>query len=594
MKRIQLFLLFLLILADAGFAQRNPEITAKELKTDVYFLASDSLKGRKPGTKEGDVAAAYIRDQFKASGLKLICENGFQYFEIVQDVSAGDHNSLRFEGFQGTLNKDFMPVAYSSDGNVSGNVVFAGYGFDIDQDSLKWKDYEGTEVKGKWVMILRGDPELDNNDSKFIPFTEIRGKILVAKDHGAAGVLVVTPVAVDKDDKLIGLHSENNDVTSGIPVINIKRDVADRILASSGFKVDSLEKILNKTRKPKTMILPLTVTASSEVIQKKARTENVVGMLEGNDPILKNEYIVIGGHYDHLGFGGPGSGSRMPDTVAIHNGADDNASGTAMVIELAGKLASVKDKLKRSIIFISFSGEEMGLLGSKYFTDHCPVDMKKIKAMFNYDMVGRYDKEKKSISISGTGTSLEGDSIIKLYEKKLPFEVTHSPDGYGPSDHASFYASSIPVFYFTTGSHTDYHTPFDDADKLDYATEKVIGDFSYNIIMNVDNLPKALTFHESGKKQGYGRSGRRMKVTLGIMPDFAGTEKKGLRVDGVTKDGPADKGGMLKGDIIISINGMTVGNIYEYMSRLGKLKQGQTISVEVLRKGKVEVLIIPL
>jgi hypothetical protein len=594
MKALITFIFISVLLANTAIGQRNPEITAKELKTDIYFLASDSLKGRKPGTKEADIAANYIRKQFIASGLKLICDSGFQYFEIVTDVTAGPHNALSFNDFHGTMNKDFMPVAYSSNGTIISNIIFAGYGFDIDQDSLKWKDYEGLDVKGKWVMLFRGDPELDNNESKFIPYTEIRGKVLVAKDHGAAGVLVVTPVAVDKDDKLIGLHSENNDVTSGIPVINIKREVGNMLLKSSGFTLDSLEKILNKTRKPHSIVLPVVVSASAEIIQKKAKTENVIGMIEGSDPVLKNEYIVIGGHYDHLGFGGPGSGSRMPDTVAIHNGADDNASGAAMVIELAGKLAPEKDRLKRSIIFISFSGEEMGLLGSKYFTDHSPVDMKKIKAMFNFDMVGRFDKEKNSISISGTGTSLEADSIIRIYEKGLPFTVTHSPDGYGPSDHASFYASNIPVFFFTTGSHMDYHTPFDRADKIDYEKEKEIGDFSYNLIMNVDNMPKALTFHESGKKEGYARGGRRMKVTLGIMPDFAGTEKKGLRVDGVTKDGPAYRGGMLKGDIIVSINGLSVGNIYEYMSRLGKLNHGQTINVEVLRNGKKEILIIML
>jgi aminopeptidase YwaD len=594
MKNSFSFLLLSLIFAPNVFSQRNPDITAKDLKADVYFLASDSLKGRKPGTKEADAAAGYIHDQFAAAGLKMMCENGYQYFEIVTDVTLGDGNALSFEGFQGTLKKDFMPVAYSSSGMVSNMVVFAGYGFDIDQDSLKWKDYEGMDVKGKWVMILRGDPELDKSDSKFIPYTEIRGKVLVAKDHGAAGVLVVTPVAVDKDDKLIGLHSENNDVTSGIPVINIRRDIGNMLLRSSGLTLDSLEKILNRTRKPGSLQLPVVVTATSALVLKKARTENVVAMIEGRDPVLKDEYIVVGAHYDHLGFGGQGSGSRMPDTVAVHNGADDNASGTAMVIELAGKTASRKDQLKRSIIFVSFTGEEMGLLGSKYFTDHCPVDMKKVKAMFNFDMVGRFDKEKNSISLSGTGTSLEGDSIIRIYEKKVGFTVTHSPDGYGPSDHASFYASNVPVFYFTTGAHTDYHTPFDDADKLDYKKEKEIGDLGYDLIMNIDNMPLALTFHESGKKEGYGRSGRRLKVTLGIMPDFAGTEKKGLRVDGVTKDGPADKGGMLKGDIIISINGMTVGNIYDYMSRLGKLKQGQTISVEVIRNGKNEVLIIQL
>jgi hypothetical protein len=222
------------------------------------------------------------------------------------------------------------------------------------------------------------------------------------------------------------------------------------------------------------------------------------------------------------------------------------------------------------------------------------VELKKIKAMFNFDMVGRFDKEKNAISISGTGTSAEADSILKPLEEKLTFAVTHAPDGYGPSDHAAFYSSNIPVFYFNTGVHTDYHTPFDDTEKLDFDAEKLIGDFAGNVILAVDNLPKALTFKESGKKESSGRSGRRLKVTLGIMPDFAGTEKKGLRIDGVTKDGPADKGGMKKGDIITALNGMPVGNIYEYMSRLQKLKLGITVNVEVIRNGKNEVLIIQL
>ena len=309
---------------------------------------------------------------------------------------------------------------------------------------------------------------------------------------------------------------------------------------------------------------------------------------------MKNEYIVIGGHYDHLGFGGPGSGSRMPDTVAIHNGADDNASGASMVMELAGKLNSVRSHLGRSIVFICFSAEEMGLIGSKYFVDHPLIDLKKVRTMFNFDMVGRFDKEKNSIEVGGTGTSAETDSILKIHEKDLPFKVVHSPDGYGPSDHASFYSSNIPVFFFFTGSHMDYHTPFDDADKLDYDTEKKIGDFAFNVIIDVDKMSHPLAFREAGKKESYGRSGRRFKVTLGIMPDFAGTEKKGLRVDGVTKDGPAFKGGMQKGDIITDVNGMKVENIYDYMARLGKLKQGQIISVTVIRENKNVILIIPL
>ncbi|MCX6287434.1 MAG: M20/M25/M40 family metallo-hydrolase [Bacteroidetes bacterium] len=588
----------LVYLAIAGFtlplfAQKSG-ITAKDLKDYVYFLASDSLKGRKPGTAEMNVAAKYILEHFKTAGLKPLAENGFQYFDIVIDVTLGSENKLSLDSYDAAFRKDFIPLAFSSSGEVKANVVFAGYGFDLDLDSLKWSDYSGIDVKGKWVMIFRADPELDKTDSKFIPFSDARSKVLTAKDKGAAGVLLVTPRGLDKDDKLMAVVVENNEVTSGIPVVNIRHEVADRILAAKGMSADSLEHLITARQKPNSFETGMLFSGKVDVVQKHAKTANVIALLEGSDNVLRDEYLVVGGHYDHLGFGGPGSGSRVPDTNAIHNGADDNASGTAMVMELAKALGPQKSKLKRSILFIAFSGEEMGLLGSKYFVNNPPVDLKKIKAMFNFDMVGRFDKEKNSISISGTGTSAEGDSILKVFEKGLPFMVTHSPDGYGPSDHASFYSSNIPVFFFTTGVHMDYHTPADDADKLDYKAEKKIGDFSAALIADVDNLNKDLTFKESGKKENTGRSGRRLKVTLGIMPDFAGSEKKGLRVDGVTKDGPAYKGGMLKGDIIISVHGMKVENIYDYMARLNKLKAGMTVNVEVLRNGKVEILIIQL
>jgi hypothetical protein len=377
-------------------------------------------------------------------------------------------------------------------------------------------------------------------------------------------------------------------------VINIKRSVADLILNSSGYTVDSLEKAILSAKAPKSFAIPGIVRGTVDVTQKKEKTANVVALLEGSDPLLKSEYLVVGAHYDHLGFGGPNSGSRMPDTNAVHNGADDNASGTAMILELAESFTDQIEPAGRSIIFVAFSAEEMGLIGSKYFVNNPPVDIRSIKAMFNFDMVGRFDKEKNSISVSGTGTSAEADSILRIHAQGLPFTVVHSPDGYGPSDHAAFYASGIPVFYFNTGVHTDYHTPFDDWDKLDYPSQKLVGDFALRVIRDVDTMKQPLTFKESGKRDQAGRGGRRLKVTLGIMPDFAGTEKKGLRIDGVTKEGPADKGGMKKGDIITAMNGMQVGNIYDYMARLSKLKHGQTVSVEIIREGKTEILLIQL
>jgi aminopeptidase YwaD len=583
----------LIVCYSYGFAQKG-EITARHLHDDVEFLASDSLKGRKPGTPEINLAAEYILRHFKANGLKPLAESGFQYFEIVTDVTLGSKNKLAFHGFEGTLKKDFIPLAFSSSGEVTAEVIFAGYGFDIDSDSLKWNDYKDLDVKGKWVLIFRADPDLDNSDSKFIPFSDVRSKLLTAKDKGVSGVLLVSSKGLDKEDKLMPLVVENNEVTSGIPVLNIKREVADRILEKSGFTADSLESAIVGKKTTMSMPCGVMLTGSVDLVLKNETTANVVALLESKDPVFKDEYLVVGAHYDHLGMGGPGSNSRMPDTIAVHNGADDNASGTAMIMELSGKLAAEKKALKRSIIFVAFSAEEIGLIGSKYFVNHPPVDIKKIKAMFNFDMVGRFDKEKNSISISGTGTSVEADTILRMQETGLPFRVVHSPDGYGPSDHAAFYASNIPVFYFNTGVHTDYHTPFDDTEKLDFNTEKTVGDFASKVILAIDDMDKPLTFKESGKKEGSGRTGRRLKVTLGIMPDFAGTEKKGLRVDGVTKDAPADRGGMKKGDIIVGINGMTVGNIYEYMSRLSKLKHGMTISVEVIRNGKNEVLLIQL
>jgi aminopeptidase YwaD len=587
-------IIVLILAAFSGFAQKKSKISAKDLKEYVSFLASDSLKGRKPGTKEADVAAKYILQHFTAAGLKPLGDGGLQYIEVVTDVTLGASNALAFEGFEGTMKKNFIPLSFSSPGTVQAQVAFAGYGFNIDTDSLKWNDYKELDAKGKWVMVFRADPELDNTESKFIPFSDIRSKVLTAKDNGAAGILLVSPSGLDKEDKLMPLVVENNEVTAGLPVIHIKREVADAILRMTGFTADSLEALIARNKAPKSFGVPMTVKGVVDITQVKENTANVIGLLEGSDPVLKNEYLVIGAHYDHLGFGGPNSGSRMPDTVAVHNGADDNASGTAMVMDLAKKLASGKARLKRSIIFVAFSAEEMGLLGSKYFINHCPVDVKSIKAMFNFDMVGRFDKEKNSISVSGTGTSVEADSILKIYEKDLTFSVVHAPDGYGPSDHAAFYSSGIPVFYFNTGVHTDYHTPFDDTDKLDFGNEKSVGIFAENVIRDVDNLPKALTFKESGNRDQAGRGGRRLKVTLGILPDFAGTEKRGLRIDGVTKGGPADRGGMKKGDIITSLNGMSVGNIYEYMSRLSKLKHGMTVSVEVIRNEKTEILLIQL
>jgi aminopeptidase YwaD len=279
--------------------------------------------------------------------------------------------------------------------------------------------------------------------------------------------------------------------------------------------------------------------------------------------------------------------------VAIHYGADDNASGTAGVIQLAGKFASQRNNLKRSIVFVAFAAEEMGLLGSKEFTRQPLIDLKKVSAMINLDMIGRLNPLTKSITIGGSGTSAQSDSLILALASNRSFEIRRSVEGYGPSDHASFYSENIPVFFFFTGAHEDYHTPADVADKINYQGEKDILEYVFDLATAIDGMPRMLSFREAGAKTGT-RYSRNFKVTLGIIPDMASAINNGLGVDGVRKGGPADLAGIKKGDRIVAIDGQQVTNIYDYMTRLGKLKSGQITSVEIMRNGQKEIILVQL
>jgi hypothetical protein len=576
-----------------AWAQNEIDITTHEIKQHITFLASDSLKGRKPGTPEGRTAAEYIARSFSECGLKLMGEKGFQYFEVVTAVQADEKNRLAFDNFQGELGKDFVPVAFSENAGVTANVVFAGYGFDFENDSLRWHDYEGVDVKGKWALVLREDPEANNPQSLFLQHAPLRKKALVARDKGAAGLLIVSGVALDEKDQLMPLHYDQIESGAGLPIIHIQRAVADKLLAESGKNIAAIEQELIKQKKPASFELNVAVSAVASVVQTKATTQNVIAFLPGADARLKNEFIIVGAHYDHLGFGGPGSGSRQPDTLAIHNGADDNASGVAALLEIAEKLAANRKRLQRSLLFVSFGAEEMGLLGSKFFTQNPLIDLKQVKMMFNLDMVGHLNPETKAITLGGTGTAAGLDGIVQHHNGPYGFDLKLSPEGYGPSDHASFYAENIPVLFFFTGVHEQYHTPEDDTEGINFAGEKSIADYAYDLIVTLANQEPALVYQEAGPKSRPS-AGRGFKVTLGVVPDFSSAEKTGFRIDGVRKGGPADRAGMQKGDIIVAIEGKAVTNIYDYMYRLNELKPGQRASVEFIRDGKKTILIVEL
>jgi len=579
------------LLISSCAATKSAEVTENELKNHIEYLASDQLQGRLTGSEGDSLAAEYIKNELASYGFQPLEGDGFQRFTVTKRILPGKNNSMSFGEKDFISEKDFIPMGFCSNGELSAEVIFAGYGFNINTDSIRWNDYSGLDVKGKWVMILRADPEVTNTRSLFIPFSGDRDKALLAKDMGAAGILLVSGPASDDQDSFEPLNK--NDFSVGIPVFRIKREVADQILARVQATVAALEKKLNDSRKPFRLSTGVTLTGNSEIEREESGVRNIAMILPGSDEQLKKEYLIMGAHFDHLGLGGPGSSSRAVDTTGVHHGADDNASGVAMMIELAEKFAKTKGSHKRSIICVGFTGEEMGLLGSKYFTENPGIDLKNVNVMINLDMVGRL-RETNVLQISGVGTAEGFKDLIYSATDTSVIKLALSEEGYGPSDHSAFYGKNIPVLFYTTGAHLDYHTPNDIADSINYSGMVAVSSLVYSMSSKLSVTPERLKFNEAGPMIEQGRPARRKGVTLGIMPDFAGNIKNGLRADFVTPGKPAAMGGMKKGDIITAINGKPVNNIQDYMFRMGQLKFGETISVEVLRDGKKEVLLIQL
>jgi aminopeptidase YwaD len=565
------------------------DITKDDLYKDIDFLASDSLKGRYPGTTYDRVSAKFIKDQFDSYGLKSLAEKGYQFMDIIMEQKPGPNNTLAVNGLDQKYDINFTTFSFSSSSSLDASVVFVGFGFKINNDKLLWNDYQAVDVNNKWVLILRGDPEPDSLQSVFSDQSSDRNKTLLAKDQGAKGVILVSGNSWDSKDKLTSMSEKSYDI--GIPVIQVKRDVANLVLNGQA-KIEDLEKQLITDRHSHSLELASKVVASTDVINEKKTTQNVVALLEGSDKKLKNEYIVIGAHFDHLGMGGKNSSSRRPDTIAVHNGADDNASGVSAMLEIAQKLASKHKKVKRSIVFVAFAAEEMGLVGSQKFVESGLIPNQSVYAMINLDMVGRMNKH--DLNVYGTKTSTESETILKSLNADSTFKLTFYPEGYGPSDYASFYNKSIPVFAFMTELHLDYHTPFDDIEKINFEGLEMVSKYVYSLALNLSSRPNKLIFQEAGPKSKPVRNRRGFKVTLGIIPDVSGSTNNGLKAIGVSENKPAYRAGMKSGDIITAVNGKPVKNIQDYMFRLSELKAGMNVAVEILRGEQKIVLLVQL
>lgn len=568
------------------------------------YLASDALEGRKPGLKGNLEAAEYIAKQFQQIGLQPLGENGtyFQNFEVVTDLTLGEHNSLTStSGKKKTSYKvqsDFMPIGFSSDTTISGDIVFVGYG--ISAKDLKYDDYENVNVKNKIVIALRGTPDGDSPHSEFGKYAAVRFKATQARLAGAAGIIFVSPSTEDSADALMTLRYDNSFASSGIVALSATRNVINQWLKSSKQTVDKLSQEIAKSKKPHSFVLKKqSATITSEIIQVKAKTQNVVAVLKSNSS-LPNEHLIIGAHYDHLGYGGEGSGSLAPDLHEIHNGADDNASGTSSLIEIARQLSQKKEILKRDILFIGFSAEEMGLLGSAYYTAHPILPLEQAITMINLDMVGRL-KDKK-LSVQGTGTSTNWETLSTTYNpvktvydangnstSDTTFSLSFVKDGFGPSDHASFYGKDIPVLFYFTGVHEDYHKPSDDYDKINYDGMRDIVFYASTVATVIDTTVQRPDFHKTVAPKSSG--GRGFSVTLGTVPDYAyGGE--GMKLSGVREEGPAKRAGLQAEDIILKLGSVSIKNIYDYMYALEELKAGEETTV-VVKRG-AEQLTLPI
>jgi len=579
------------LLASGARAQtKDPGITVDELRTQVRYLASDELQGRASGTEGNRKAAVYIADELRRYGIAPAGSTGdyFQPFQFVSAVKLGPVNTLSIEGgaFGSTvleLNTDFRPLGFSSSGSVSGPLVFAGYG--ISAPDKEYDDYQGLDVTGKVVIILRFAPDGDSPRSDYGRRTELREKARVAREKGAAGIILLVGPANDSDDALMKLAFDQSPGNSGIPIVSAKRGVFTPVFASLNKDLKAIQDSIKSTKRPMSFEIPgARVSLTTDVQTIKATTANVIGVLEGSDAALKGEYLVLGAHFDHLGFGGQGSGSQRPDTVAIHNGADDNASGTASLLELAQKFAADRSAVKRSIVFAFFSAEELGTLGSQQYVNSPPFPLTQTVAMINMDMVGRL--QGKSLTIGGTGTAPVWNDILARANADSSFTVKYEPDGFGPSDHSSFYGKNISVLFFFTGTHDDYHKPSDDWERINYAGQEKITRFIYRIASEVvSGSQKPVYARVESAARPQGGDSRGFSVTLGIVPDV-GWSGEGTKVSSVQPNRPGDKAGLKAGDVILVMAGKKILNIYDYMGILGELKPGDEATVEILREGK--------
>jgi aminopeptidase YwaD len=548
---MNLYMRLLIILLLASFSsvgqklKKADKVMITNLQAHVMYLADDKLEGRRAGTNGEKLAHEYISDQFQKAGLEPKGQQGWlQPFEIYDGKQINASTLLFVNDHELKLNDEYFPFVFCPTSSLEAAVSPA-----VKEKGVPWFD------------DLKDIIEENKENPHFDLTNAIKTIANKAAEKGATALFVYNTSGIADD-----LKFDAKDISSPlvIPVVYLTTKACKQYLADESATLD--------------------IRLKTVIGDKKRTGHNVIGFINNGAP----NTIVFGAHYDHLGYGEDGNSLIRPGERQIHNGADDNASGTAALIELARLLKLSKDK-NNNYAFIAFSGEELGLFGSKYFTEHPTIDLQSVNFMVNMDMVGRLNDSNKTITVGGYGTSPAWGPVFTALNKQKYFAVKYDSSGIGPSDHTSFYLKNIPVLFFFTGIHSDYHKPTDDYNKLNYTGEAFIVKYIESLV-DVINTKGKLAFQKT--REPAMSTTARFNVTLGIMPDYT-FSGNGVRVDGVSDGRPAQKAGIQTGDIIIQLGSYNTSSLETYMQALSKFNKGDRTTVkykrgEEMKEGPVE------
>jgi Tol biopolymer transport system component len=579
--------------SNAAPAKFTAEIREADLRGQVEFLAADALEGRMTGTRGAQLAAEFIADELKRAGLKPLSNDWYQPFQFTSGVKVLTNDNRLIVGKTNTfeVEKDFRPLSFTDNGTVEGGAVFAGYGLVVPGKD-GYDSYAGSNVSNKVVLALRYVPEAVDakRRQELNRYAGLRYKAMNARERGAKAILFVTGPNSPNAGELVGLSFDSSSAGSGILAMSVSSNVASALLASQGKTLAELQTGLdseNPHAQGAFEISNVTVRVSAAVEQIRKTDRNVLGMLPGRS----GKYVVIGAHYDHLGYGESGAMGRAGEEHAIHNGADDNASGVAAVLELAAAFANGRDKLEHGLVFAFWSGEEIGLIGSSHFAEHPPVPLSNVIAYINFDMVGRLRENK--LMVQGLGSSGEWRRLLEKLNVAAGFNLVLQDDPYLPTDVTAFYPRGVPVLSLFTGSHDDYHRPTDDPPKLDYAGLERITRLSKRLIDELATAKITPSYVKIERSTAPAGSRENLRAYLGTIPDYA-TEVAGVKLSGVRGGSPAEKAGLKGGDVIVEFAGQKIKNIYDYTYALDAVKIGQPVEVVVQREEKpVRISVTP-